>query len=87
MTIGEETRFSATKLEKDSINSVCSSSLGSVNIENFYSYKRETAFKKLQRNLLEKGLENEIIRDILKLLRSYSDFEFCNRNWVKYLKN
>ena len=67
-----------------SVNSFYSS-LGSVNIENYYLHKKEKSYADIEKILNEKGWDDDIIRDILKLLRSYMDVEISNKNWIRSL--
>jgi len=60
------------------------SSLGSVNIENYYLHKKEKSFSDLQKVLREKGWEEFIINDICKLVRSFMNVEISLRNWTRF---
>jgi len=86
LTLAPDGGKSPKKLPNSNNNSVNSfySSLGSVNIENYYLHKKEKSFMELQKSLIEKAWDEEIVRDILKLLRSYMEVEISNRNWIRF---
>ena len=88
LTLAQEEKSPTVKKKNDSPNnrSVNSyySSLGSVNIENYYLHKKEKAFLELQKGLNEKNWDEDVIRDIVKLLRSYMEVDISNRNWIRF---
>lgn len=88
LTLAQEDKSPTLKNKTDSPNnrSVNSyySSLGSVNIENYYLHKKEKAFLELQKGLNEKNWDEDVIRDIVKLLRSYMEVDISNRNWIRF---
>ena len=91
LTLAQEEKSPTVKKKNDSphnrsVNSYYSS-LGSVNIENYYLHKKEKAFLELQKGLNEKNWDEEVIRDIVKLLRSYMEVDISNRNWIRFFSN